>query len=80
MGRWQGVRPSGGSTSISPQECVGKEENLAKPFTGYIRTDGRRERREKREDQGGLVCSMLVDAHIKAGVTYAEAIKRREHQ
>jgi hypothetical protein len=27
-----------------------------------------------------MVCSMLAAAHIKAVVTYAEAVKRRGHQ
>jgi hypothetical protein len=71
--------PSDGSTNTSPQECVGKDENPAKPFRGYARTDGRKERREA---HGGLARPRLTAAHIKAGGTYwyAEAVKRGGRQ
>jgi hypothetical protein len=69
--------PSNGSTNSSPYECVGKDENPVKPFTGYARTD---DQRERRESQGGLARSILTAAHSKAGGTYAEAVKRSGNQ
>jgi hypothetical protein len=69
--------PYAGSTNTSPQECVVKDENPAKPCRGYAHTDGRKERREA---QRVLARPRLTAAHIKAGGTYAEAVKSRGHQ
>jgi hypothetical protein len=61
-------------TNISPQECVGKEEIPAEPFTGYVRIDGRRARKEI---EGGLAVSAPTATRKVTSVSYADAVKAR---
>jgi hypothetical protein len=62
------------STNVSPQECVGKEGIPSEPFTGYVRIDGWRARKER---EGGLATSLLIAPCKVADVSYADAVKGR---
>jgi hypothetical protein len=61
-------------TNISPHECVDKEEIPAEPFTGYVRIDGRRARKEI---EGGLAAPAPTDTRKVTSVSYADAAKAR---
>jgi hypothetical protein len=62
------------STNISPKECVGKEGIPAEPFTGYVRIEGQRARKER---EGGLATSLLILLFAKKSVRSSRAREKK---